>query len=89
MTHQSKSQKEFNDKIKKEQVKLSEELTKISKKLNQKLQDNFKQLTQKLTTPFLKEFNHMQQEIQYVRNKTKNLFEEMKLRFQIEEEHRK
>ena len=38
-----------------------------------------------LTISFQKEFNPMQQEIQYVKNKVKNHFEEnMKLRFQIE-----
>ena len=44
-----------------------------------------KQLTEKLTPSFLKEINPMQQEIQYLKNKVKNLFEEnMKLRSQIE-----
>ena len=80
-TNQSKSLKEFNDKIEKEQVKLSEDLTKINEKSNQKFQDDLKQLTERLTSSFLKEINRMQQEMQYLKNKVKNLFEEnMKLR---------
>ena len=81
VTHQSKSQKVFNDKIEKEQLKLSEELNKIREKLNQKFQDDLKQLNEKLTTSFLTEINPMQQEIQYLKNKVKKLFEEnMKLK---------
>ena len=45
----------------------------------------FKQLTEKRTTSFLKEINPMQQKMQYLKNKVKNLFEEnMKLKSQIE-----
>ena len=64
-TNQSKSLKESNDKIEKEQVKLSEDLTKISEKPNQKFQDDLKQLTERLTSSFLKEINRMQQEMQF------------------------
>lgn len=53
VTQQSKSEKAFNDKIKKEEVKLLEKLTKISEKVSQKLQDDHRQLTEKLIT-FLK-----------------------------------
>ena len=76
MTHQRKSRKEFSDKIVKEQVKVSKKLTKISDKLNQKFQDDLKQLTEKLRTSFLKEISPMQQEIQYLKNKVENLFED-------------
>ena len=81
---QLKSQREFNNKIEKEQVKLSEERAKINEKLIQKFQDDLNQFTEKLTTSFLKKINSMQQEIQYLKNKVKNLFEEnMKLKSQI------
>ena len=44
-------------------------------------QDDLKQLTEKLTTSFLKEISPMQQEIQYLKNKVEDLFEEnMKLK---------
>ena len=66
-------------------MKPSEELTKISEKLDQKFQNDFQQLTEKLTPSFQKEINLMQQEIQYLKNKLKNLFDEnMKLKSQIE-----
>lgn len=53
VTQQSKPEKAFNDKIKKEEVKLLEKLTKISEKVSQKLRDDHRQLTEKLIT-FLK-----------------------------------
>ena len=76
VTLRCKYQKEFGDKIVKEQLKVSRELTKISEKLNPKFQDDLKQVTEKLTTSFLKKISPTQQEIHYLKNKVKNLFEE-------------